>query len=149
VSRFRRLELHQCLGFARAARKALEAGDLRRAFRHHLLAVRSLGLARAFGGGCSVTATATLCRTLSALGDRIEDALVPPPKVEAWELVAPIADGLKILQTRDGVDVTDAQILERARNIAAGLVDRWKFVAIEPSPDACPQSPQSGEVGAN
>ena len=32
-----------------------------------------------------------------------------------------VADGLRVLRTRDGVPLTDEMIDERARNIAAGL----------------------------
>jgi hypothetical protein len=148
VTRFRRLELRQCAGFARTARIALRAGDLRRAFRHHLLACRSLSLARAFGGGNSVTATATLCRVLTNLGDAIEDALIPPPKVEAWELVEEIVNGLSVLRTRDGVELTDQQIHERARNLATALTYRWRFTAI-PESDASAHSPTAPQRHGN
>jgi hypothetical protein len=40
---------------------------------------------------------------------------------EAEETVAIVADGLRVLRTRDGVPLTDDMIDERARNIAAGL----------------------------
>jgi hypothetical protein len=41
---------------------------------------------------------------------------------EAMEAVAVIAGGIRVLRTRDGVALTDAQIDERARNIATGLM---------------------------
>jgi hypothetical protein len=40
---------------------------------------------------------------------------------EAAETVAIVADGLRVLRTRDGVPLTDDMIMERARNIAMGL----------------------------
>lgn len=42
-------------------------------------------------------------------------------RAEAEETVAIVADGLRVLRTRDGVPLTDDMIDERARNIAAGL----------------------------
>jgi hypothetical protein len=41
---------------------------------------------------------------------------------EAMEAVAVIADGIRVLRTRDGVALTEEQVLERARNIATGLM---------------------------
>lgn len=41
---------------------------------------------------------------------------------EAMALVPVIADGIRVLRTRDGVPLTEEQIEERARNIATGLM---------------------------
>jgi hypothetical protein len=38
------------------------------------------------------------------------------------EAVAVIADGIRVLRTRDGVPLTEEQVIERARNIATGLM---------------------------
>lgn len=37
-----------------------------------------------------------------------------------------------MLQTRDGVDITNEQVLERARNIVAGLLGNYKIRSLEP-----------------
>lgn len=41
---------------------------------------------------------------------------------EAKSAIAVIADGMRVLRTRDGVKLTDEQIEERARNIATALM---------------------------
>jgi hypothetical protein len=135
---WRHAELRQCLGFVRASRAALAHGNLARSFRNHTLALRSLSLARAFGGPSAVTATAGLSRVVADLGDRIEDALRPRRRVEAVELVPDIFESLKVLQ-RNGVDVEDEVLLERARNLATGLTHRWVFTAAGDVSTACQQ----------
>jgi hypothetical protein len=46
-------------------------------------------------------------------------------------LLQDIADGIRVLQTRDGVDVSEEQILERARNIVTGLLGNYKIRSLE------------------
>jgi hypothetical protein len=41
---------------------------------------------------------------------------------EALEAVKVIADGIRVLRTRDGVPLTDEMIRERANNIATALM---------------------------
>jgi len=127
----RRAELGQCLGFARACRRALGAGDLARAFRMHVLASRALWLARAFGGGASVTCTATLARTVSNLEDRLEGAIrdLTAP-ADAGDLVEDIAAGVQVLETRDGVELPEGAAQERGRGIALSLLARFRFERI-------------------
>jgi len=43
-----------------------------------------------------------------------------------------------VLQSRDGVVLSDEQILERARNIVAGLVGNYRIVSLDP---AAPRTP--------
>ncbi len=43
-----------------------------------------------------------------------------------------MAEGIRVLQTRDGVDLTDEQILERARNIVTGLLGNYRIRSIDP-----------------
>ena len=47
-------------------------------------------------------------------------------------LLQDIAEGIRVLQTRDGVDLTDEQILERARNIVTGLLGNYRIRSIDP-----------------
>ena len=46
-------------------------------------------------------------------------------------LLDDIAAGIRVLQTRDGIALTDEQILERARNIVAGLIGNYNIRSIE------------------
>lgn len=67
---------------------------------------------------------------MSALG---EAAWRASEREQAAEAVAIIADGLRVLRTRDGVPLTEDQVMERARNIAMGLtgirLDGVRFAA--------------------
>ncbi|HXJ22104.1 MAG TPA: hypothetical protein VMT03_17915 [Polyangia bacterium] len=49
----------------------------------------------------------------------------PNPQAHAVEIVA---DGLRVLRTRDAVPLTDEQIVERARNIITGLLGAYHLV---------------------
>jgi hypothetical protein len=42
------------------------------------------------------------------------------------KLVADVAEGLRVWRRRDGVELSEEQILERARNIVAGLVGNYR-----------------------
>jgi hypothetical protein len=53
-------------------------------------------------------------------------------------LLQDIASGIRVLQSRDGMALSDEQILERARNIVAGLVGNYRIVSLDP---AAPRSP--------
>jgi len=46
-------------------------------------------------------------------------------------LLEDIAAGIRVLQTRDGVALSDEQILERARNIVAGLIGNYRIHSLE------------------
>jgi hypothetical protein len=46
-------------------------------------------------------------------------------------LLDDIAAGIRVLQTRDGVALSDEQILERARNIVAGLIGNYRISSLE------------------
>ena len=48
-------------------------------------------------------------------------------------LLQDVASGIRVLQSRDGVALSDDQILERARNIVAGLVGNYKIVSLDPT----------------
>jgi hypothetical protein len=43
-------------------------------------------------------------------------------EVDLGALTADIASGIDVLRTRDGVEVTREQVLDRARNVATGIV---------------------------
>jgi hypothetical protein len=59
-------------------------------------------------------------------------------------LLQDVAEGIRVLQTRDGVDVSDEQILERARNIVTGLLGNYRIRSLDPRGSA--DSESSGEV---
>src|SRR4051794_23958115 len=48
-------------------------------------------------------------------------------------LLQDIASGIRVLRTRDGLDVSDEQILERARNIVTGLVGNYRIASLDPA----------------
>lgn len=49
-------------------------------------------------------------------------------------LLQDVADGIRVLQTRDGVDLSDDQILERARNIVTGLLGNYQIRSLDARP---------------
>jgi hypothetical protein len=55
-------------------------------------------------------------------------ALPAPPTVRM--LLQDIAEGIRVLQTRDGIDLSNEQILERARNIVTGLLGNYRIKAL-------------------
>ena len=64
-----------------------------------------------------------------AAKSRAKLALPPTPTVRL--LLQDIADGIRVLQTRDGVDLSNEQILERARNIVTGLLGNYRIRSLE------------------
>jgi len=46
-------------------------------------------------------------------------------------LVEDVADGIRVLQTRDGVKLSEDQVVERARNIVAGLIGNYAFQSLD------------------
>ena len=46
-------------------------------------------------------------------------------------LLEDVAEGIRVLQTRDGINLSDDQIAERARNIVAGLIGNYRIQAID------------------
>src|SRR6187549_4299400 len=54
-----------------------------------------------------------------------------PPAPTVRSLLQDIAEGIRVLQTRDGVDVSNEQILERARNIVTGLLGNYRIRALD------------------
>jgi hypothetical protein len=48
-------------------------------------------------------------------------------------LLQDVASGIRVLQSRDGIMLSDEQILERARNIVAGLVGNYRIVSLDPA----------------
>jgi hypothetical protein len=61
--------------------------------------------------------------------------------------VEDVAEGIRVLQTRDGIKLSDDQIVERARNIVAGLIGNYNIQSLdarEPGPSAPPRSPSRG-----
>jgi hypothetical protein len=55
----------------------------------------------------------------------------PAPSPTVRLLLQDVAEGIRVLQTRDGIELTDAQILERARNIVTGLLGNYRIRSIE------------------
>ncbi len=49
-------------------------------------------------------------------------------------LLQDVADGIRVLQTRDGVELSDEQIIERARNIVTGLLGNYQIRSLDSRP---------------
>lgn len=58
-------------------------------------------------------------------------------------LVDDIADGIRVLQTRDGVKLSEDLIVERARNIVAGLIGNYRIQTLD-APERPAPAPRSG-----
>lgn len=52
------------------------------------------------------------------------------------QLLRDVTAGIRVLQTRDGLGLTDAQITERARNIVAGLIGNYRIESLDVTGDA-------------
>jgi hypothetical protein len=77
--------------------------------------------------------------------DVVAGPVIPPPRrepmvadllVQPWDgdkesllddLVADVASGVRVLRHRDGVLLTEDQVLDRARNIVAGLIGNYRI----------------------
>jgi len=66
-----------------------------------------------------------------------------PPAPTVRSLLQDIAEGIRVLQTRDGVDVSNEQILERARNIVTGLLGNYRIRALDARDMRVPRLPIS------
>ena len=42
-----------------------------------------------------------------------------------------VSEGIRVLQTRDGITLSDDQIVERARNIVAGLIGNYNIQSLD------------------
>ena len=68
-------------------------------------------------------------------------------------LLQDVAAGIRVLRTRDGLDISDEQILERARNIVTGLVGNYRIASLDPAttkphrPRAPPPHRSAGPAG--
>jgi hypothetical protein len=50
------------------------------------------------------------------------------------QLLRDVAAGIRVLQVRDGIVLSESQILERARNIVMGLVGNYRIEALDRVP---------------
>jgi hypothetical protein len=46
-------------------------------------------------------------------------------------LLVDVSAGIRVLQSRDGIELSESQILERARNIVMGLVGNYRIESLE------------------
>ncbi|HEY2729262.1 MAG TPA: hypothetical protein VGK52_04925 [Polyangia bacterium] len=56
-------------------------------------------------------------------------------------LVEDVSEGIRVLQTRDGIKLSDDQIVERARNIVAGLIGNYNIQSLDAREPGSPQPP--------
>ena len=47
------------------------------------------------------------------------------------QLLEDVAAGIRVLHTRDGLGLSEDQILERARNIVAGLIGNYRIQSLD------------------
>ena len=50
-------------------------------------------------------------------------------------LLADVAAGIRVLATRDGIALTEKQVIERARNIVAGLMGNYRILSFDSDQD--------------
>lgn len=55
----------------------------------------------------------------------LEKVTAPPPGFLVAQLVEDIAAGIRVLRTRDGMPLSESQVLDRARNIVSGLLGNY------------------------
>ena len=60
---------------------------------------------------------------------RASRTVVDLPTLRA--LMDDISAGIRVLQSRDGVELSDEQITERARNIVTGLMGNYRIATLE------------------
>jgi hypothetical protein len=53
-------------------------------------------------------------------------------------LLEDVAEGIRVLQTRDGIKLSEDQIVERARNIVAGLIGNYAIQSLDARETAAP-----------
>jgi hypothetical protein len=71
---------------------------------------------------------------------RSKAAAAPAPTVRS--LLHDVAEGIRVLQSRDGVMLSEAQIQERARNIVAGLLGNYRIRPLDPGDGQEPKPPR-------
>lgn len=57
----------------------------------------------------------------------------------ARALIADVTAGILVLKTRDGVEITTGQAMERARNIVAGLLGNYDIRRVQDNQGATEQ----------
>lgn len=62
----------------------------------------------------------------------------PAPLPTVRLLLHDVAEGIRVLQTRDGIELSEQQILERARNIVAGLIGNYAIQSLDVREPAAP-----------
>lgn len=53
-----------------------------------------------------------------------------------FRLVRDVSEGIRVLSTRDGVPLTENQILDRASNIVMGLMGNYRIQSLDPEDGA-------------
>lgn len=64
-------------------------------------------------------------------------------------LLRDVSAGIRVLQIRDGIILTENQILERARNIVMGLVGNYRIESLEDAGGAAGQARIRGIDGTD
>jgi hypothetical protein len=61
-------------------------------------------------------------------------------------LLRDVSAGIRVLQIRDGVMLSESQILDRARNIVMGIIGNYRLEAIHPGVEAGEADAYSAET---
>jgi hypothetical protein len=69
-------------------------------------------------------AAAAAAAGVTLVDDR-EDVVIPPPRSLADRLVGDILDGLRVLNTLEGLNIDEDLLWARARNVAAGILANY------------------------
>lgn len=73
---------------------------------------------------------------------RARSKAAPAPSLPTVRsLLRDVAEGIRVLQTRDGVPLSEDQIEERARNIVAGLLGNYRIRPVEAREQKGPTGP--------
>jgi hypothetical protein len=59
-------------------------------------------------------------------------------------LLEDVSEGIRVLQTRDGVSLSEDQIVERARNIVAGLIGNYRIQSLDARETPSAREPSRG-----
>jgi hypothetical protein len=121
--------LRSSMAFLRQCQRAMNRGDIAVAFQSFSMARHDLGYAIGLQSGHPSCERVRLCA--NAVEARLFTAIrrLAAAPADPNDLVADVAAGIDVLRTRDGVALDHTQVLDRARNVAAGLLGNYDMRA--------------------
>lgn len=117
---------------------SLASGNIPAAIDHRDAATRTLSFTKGlFAHRVSVSATCRLERALIELGmaldEAVGEALRPAPEADPADLIEQLAEGVRVLRVRDGMDLGEEAVFERARNMMTGLIANFDVTEKRPA----------------